>query len=253
MEVLNQSSGDNWTLFHGDTVEVARGLPSASVDFSVFSPPFSSLFVYSDSPRDMGNVRNDGEFFAQYDYLVRETARVMRPGRIVAIHCMDMPTSKSRDGHIGLRDFPGALIKAYETHGFIYHSRVAIWKDPVVAVQRTKALGLLYKQLRKDSAMSRQGIADHLVVMRSPGDNDVPVTKTTDGFPVQRWQRYASPVWATLGEPDEEGFLSCNDNEVPDDDSSGINPAPIRSRPRRREAHRTSATRGHSPRRPPLD
>jgi predicted methyltransferase len=144
MKVIGQSSGESWTLYHGDTVDVARGLPDRSVDFSVFSPPFASLYTYSSSARDLGNVRNDAEFFAHYDYLIRETARVMRPGRLVAIHCMTMPTSKERDGHIGLRDFRGDIIRAYQRHGFIFHSEVCIWKDPVTAMQRTKALGLLH-------------------------------------------------------------------------------------------------------------
>lgn len=225
MKVINQSSGANWTLYHGDTVDVARGLPDRSVDFSVFSPPFASLYTYSNSPRDLGNVKNDGEFFAHYEFLIKETARVMRPGRILAIHCMDMPTSKERDGYIGLRDFPGEIIRAYERHGFIYHSRVAIWKDPVTAMQRTKALGLLHKTIRKDSSMSRQGIADTLIVMRTPGVNDAPVSHTNESFPVDRWQRYASPVWVTLGDVDDEGFLTCLGNTVPGDDTSTINPS----------------------------
>ena len=221
--VMDQASGEDWTIFNGDTVDVARGLPDASADFSVFSPPFASLYTYSNSPRDMGNVRDDAEFFEHYGYLIRETARVMRPGRLVAIHCMLMPTSKSRDGHIGLRDFRGDIIRAYQRHGFVYHSEVCIWKDPVTAVQRTKALGLLYKQLRKDSSMSRQGIADYLVVMRAPGENDKPVTKTEEGFPVERWQRYASPVWATVGDADDEGFLRLSDEQTAEP-SSGIDP-----------------------------
>ncbi len=224
MKVLSQSVGPNYVIYNADTVEVARGMPDHSADFSVFSPPFASLYTYSNSPRDMGNVRNDAEFFAHYDHLIRETARVMKPGRIVAIHCMQMPTSKARDGYIGLRDFRGEIIRAYEKHGFVYHSEVCIGKDPVTAVRRTKALGLLYKQLRKDSAMSRQGIADYLVVMRAPGDNSAsPVTKTEDSFPVERWQRYASPVWATVGEPDDEGFCRLSDDQS-GDESGGVNP-----------------------------
>jgi DNA modification methylase len=225
MKVIDQAIGDGWALYHGDTVEVAKGLPDRSVDFSVFSPPFASLYTYSNSPRDIGNVKNDGEFFDHYEYLIAETARVMRPGRIIAIHCMDIPTSKERDGHIGLRDFPGAILRAYERHGFIYHSRVTIWKDPVTAMQRTKALGLLHKTIRTDSSMSRQGIADTLLVLRTPGKNDAPVSHTSEEFPVERWQRYASPVWATLGSADDEGFLTCLGNTVPGDDTSTINPS----------------------------
>ena len=224
MNVMHQTVTDRFSIFHADTVEVAKGLPDHSVDFSVFSPPFASLYTYSNSPRDMGNVVDDAEFFAHYDFLIEQQARVMKPGRLVAIHCMLMPTSKTRDGHIGLRDFRGDIIRAYEKRGFIFHSEVCIWKDPVTAMQRTKALGLLHKTIRKDSAMSRQGIADYLVVMRTAGDNIEPIAHTHETFPVMRWQRYASPVWATLGEPDDEGFAMCSAEETADE-ASGINPS----------------------------
>jgi DNA modification methylase len=221
---MHETLTDRFAIYHADTVDVARGLPDRSVDFSVFSPPFASLYTYSNSPRDMGNVTDDAEFFAHYAYLIKEMARVMKPGRLVAIHCMLMPTSKTRDGHIGLRDFRGDIIRAYEKEGFIFHSEVCIWKDPVTAMQRTKALGLLHKTIRKDSAMSRQGIADYLVIMRTPGDNIEPIAHTHETFPVQMWQRYASPVWVTTGQPDEDGFLMCSAEET-GDESSGINPS----------------------------
>jgi hypothetical protein len=231
---------DRYAIWNADCVEVARKLPDHSAALLVTSVPFSSLYVYSNSPRDMGNVRNDREFFEHHDYLVREQARVMMPGRNVCVHCMQLPTSKERDGYIGLRDFRGDIIRAYEKHGFIYHSEITIWKDPVTAMQRTKALGLLHKQLRKDSAMSRQGIADYVVVMRAPGDNATPipheavmrVMHATDGsgddvreleqsFPIEQWQRYASPVWACVDGVDTEGFLKlCNPSA--DVDGNGI-------------------------------
>jgi hypothetical protein len=222
VNVLDQTIADDYALYHGDTVEVARALPTASVDFSVFSPPFASLYVYSPSERDMGNVRSHGEFFENYAYLVREQLRVTKPGRLVAAHCMLLPTSKAHDGFIGLRDFRGDLIRAYQREGFVYHSEVCIWKNPVTAMQRTKALGLLHKQIKKDSAMSRQGIPDYLCVFRAPGTNPDPVTHTNESFPVERWQRYASPVWVTTGEADEDGFLTCSDDQDPRDPSSGI-------------------------------
>lgn len=221
-KVLDQEVHERFAIYNADTVEVARTLPSNSIDFSVFSPPFSSLYTYSNSPRDMGNVKDDEQFFAHYGYLIEETMRAMKPGRLVAIHCMTMPTSKERHGHIGLKDFRGDIIKAYEQRGFIFHSEVCIWKDPVTQMQRTKALGLLHKQVRKDSAMSRQGLADYLVVMRKPGENPDPIHHTAETFPVERWQRYASPVWATLDMPDDEGFYRCSADEVHDDDTSGI-------------------------------
>jgi DNA modification methylase len=232
---------DRYAIWNADTVEVATKLPSHSVDLLVTSIPFSSLYVYSASPRDMGNVRNDKEFFSHLDFLVREQARVMRPGRNVCVHCMQLPTSKERDGYIGLRDFRGDVIRAYEKHGFIYHSEICIWKDPVLAMQRTKALGLLHKQVRKDSAMSRQGIADYVVVMRAPGENATPIPHervmqtftAADGsgdafddvllepFPVEQWQRWASPVWACFNDLDTEGFLKmCNPSL--DVDGNGI-------------------------------
>jgi len=198
VNVLDQASGGNWHAYHGDCVEVARGLPDRSVALSVFSPPFASLYTYSNSPRDMGNVRSDAEFFAHFDFLVRELARVMMRGRIVAFHCMDMPTSKERDGYIGLRDFPGDLIRAFQKHGFVLHSKHTIWKDPVTAMQRTKALGLLHKTVRENASMSRAGIPDYLIAMRAPGDVPVEerVRHTTDAYPVDKWQQIASPVWA---------------------------------------------------------
>ena len=206
---LGCEQGESFVAYWGDTVEVAKSLPSDSVDFSVFSPPFSSLFVYSSSERDMGNVRSDEEFFAGMEFLVREQFRVMKPGSNVAAHCMLLPTSKTKDGYIGLKDFRGDLIRAYQKAGFIFHAEVCIWKDPVTAMQRTKALGLLHKQIRKDSSMSRMGIPDYVVVMRKPGQRVAPVSHTHEDFPVEMWQRYASPVWVSTAGEDSEGFKRC--------------------------------------------
>lgn len=210
---MTTTSTDRFTVWHADTVEVARTLPDSSADFSVFSPPFASLYTYSNSPRDMGNVKDDAEFFAHYAFLIAEQFRVMKPGRLVCIHCMLMPTSKERDGYIGLRDFRGDIIRAYQKAGFIFHSEVCIWKDPVTAMQRTHAKGLLYKQLRKDSSCSRQGIADYVVTMVRPGVNDAPVTHTPEGFPVERWQRYASPVWFDIDPSDTLQFRSAREHD----------------------------------------
>ena len=215
MNVEHQTIADRYAIYNADTVEVARGLPDRSVGFSVFSPPFESLYTYSSSPRDMGNVTSSSEFWGQYKFLIAETARVMKPGRLVAIHCMPLPASKTMHGYIGLRDFPGDIIRAYQAAGFVYHSRICIWKDPVTAMQRTKALGLLHKTIRKDSSQSRQGIADDVVVMRAPGGNEEPIAHTADEFPVMMWQRYASPVWVTTGEPDADGFAICTQDINP--------------------------------------
>ena len=192
------AKGERWELYNGDCVELVRSLPSASVDYSCFSPPFSSLYTYSNSPRDMGNCKDDDSFFTHFGFLIDELFRVLKPGRLVSFHCMNLPTSKERDGYIGIRDFRGDLIYLFAKAGFIYHSEVCIWKDPVTAMQRTKALGLLHKQLKKDSCMSRQGIADYVVSMRKPGANPEPVSHTNESFPVSVWQRYASPVWMDI-------------------------------------------------------
>ena len=245
------SRGDRWEVRLGDCVEVVRDIPDESIDFSIFSPPFASLYTYSNSDRDMGNSKDYDEFTKHFSYLVDELIRVTKPGRLVSFHCMNLPTTKERHGYIGIQDFRGDLIRAFigddgaeiwraywklrrraeqamenddeiragrimeacvrieeelRTHpgkqGMIYHSEVCIWKDPVTAMQRTKAIGLLYKQLRKDSTISRQGIPDYLVTMRKPGSNPDPVTKTHEGFPVDRWQRYASPVWMDINPSD---------------------------------------------------
>jgi len=241
------AAGETFTAHLGDCVEVVSELPADSIHYSIFSPPFSSLYTYSNSDRDMGNCSNYEEFMEGMEYLIEQLYRVLMPGRLVSFHCMNLPLTKERDGFIGVRDFRGALIRKfvgeeglelasaarrlrvraeiafleederrYETlknaaqvieeelqshpgkTGFIFHSEVCIWKDPVTAMQRTKAIGLLYKQLRKDSTISRQGIPDYLVTMRKPGDNPDRVTKTHESFPVSLWQRYASPVWMDI-------------------------------------------------------
>lgn len=186
---------DDYALYHGDCIEVLRELPDASVGYSIFSPPFSSLYTYSASDRDMGNCSGSPEFFAHFAFLVDELYRVMKPGRDLSFHCMLLPTSKTRHGYIGLDDFRGDLIRSFQKAGFIFHSEVTIWKDPVTAMQRTKAIGLLWKQLKKDSALSRQGIPDYLVTMRKPGENLDPIAHKPDEYPVDLWQKVASPVW----------------------------------------------------------
>jgi hypothetical protein len=219
MKVIDQKVTDKWALYNGDCVDVMRGIPDDSVHYSVFSPPFASLYTYSASPRDMGNVATHSEFYEQYRFAAAEMYRITKPGRLLSFHCMLLPTSKSRDGFIGLSDFRGELIRIHAECGWIHHSEVVIWKDPVTAMQRTKALGLLHKQIRKDSTMSRQGIPDYLITMRKPGSNDQPVAHTGEGddIPVQMWQRYASPVWVTTSGVDDEGFAICEPDIDPGD------------------------------------
>jgi DNA modification methylase len=213
MKVLDQAIGDNFALYHADCVDVTRGLADESIHYTIFSPPFSSLYTYSNSERDMGNVKDAREFAEHFQYLVPELYRVTKPGRLLSFHCMLLPTSKTRDGFIGIDDFRGELIRAFKDHGWIHHSEVVIWKDPVTAMQRTKALGLLHKQLKKDSCMSRQGIPDYLVTMRKSGDNPERVTHTNESFPVQKWQQYASPVWTDINPSDTLQYRSARENE----------------------------------------
>jgi DNA modification methylase len=213
MNCIDQFHGKNFSIFNGDCVEVLRGLPDASIDYSIFSPPFASLYTYSNSPRDMGNVRNDDEFFEHFDFLVRELLRVVKPGHNVSFHCMLLPTSKERDGYIGIKDFRGDLIRAFQKHGFIYASEVCIWKDPVTAMQRTKALGLLHKTVRTNATMCRQGIPDYLVTMRRPGEVEYRVTHDTEQFPVEKWQKIASPIWMDIDPSDTLQYRSAREHD----------------------------------------
>lgn len=238
---------DKFVTYHADCVEVAKGLPDNSIHFSVFSPPFASLYTYSNSERDMGNAKDDSEFFGQFQFLIKELFRITKPGRLVSFHCMDIPAMKSRDGFIGLKDFPAQLRQMFEDGGFIYHSKVVIWKDPLIEATRTKALGLMHKQIVKDSAMCRQGLPDYLVTMRKPGDNEEPISHP-DGFvrfigenepeapkanptlkdsrkhrdvsmakvdPVYShhvWRRYASPVWMDINQTNTLNGRSARDD-----------------------------------------
>lgn len=202
-------SGHGWHLYNGDCCEVIRDIPDNSIGFSVFSPPFASLYVYSDIINDMGNCESDAEFFQHFGFLVEQLYRVIKPGRLCSVHCMNMPSTITNDGYIGIRDFRGDIIRCFQECGWIYHSEVCIWKDPVTAMQRTKALGLLHKQVCKDSSMSRQGIPDYVCTFRKPGKNPDPIAGEFDHFAgeafertgnlsIDIWQRYASPVWMDI-------------------------------------------------------
>lgn len=242
-KVIDKVITDKYAIYNADCIEVVSDLPDNSIDFSVFSPPFASLYTYSNSERDMGNTKTHDEFFAQFRFLVEQLYRVFTPGRLVAVHCMNLPTTIGRDGYIGMTDFRGQIIREFQEQGFIYHSEVCIWKDPVVAMQRTKALGLLHKTIKKDSSMSRQGIPDHLVVFRKPGDNPKPVEgefthfvgdelmrnfverERSDGRVAQVpdkdkgatsidvWQRYASPVWHDINQTNTLQFKAGRDSD----------------------------------------
>lgn len=213
MNVLNQSIGERYALYQGDCVEVMQGIPDSSVHYSIFSPPFASLYTYSNSDRDMGNSRDNAEFQQHFCYLISQLYRALMPGRLVSVHCMNLPAMKSRDGFIGVKDFRGDIIRAFTEAGFIFHSEVTIWKNPVTEMQRTKALGLLHKQIRKDSAMSRQGLPDYVVTFRKPGENPEPIPHTHETFPVNVWQRYASPVWMDIRQSNTLQRTSARDEK----------------------------------------
>ena len=195
MDVLDKYITEKYALYNADTCELIREFPDDSVHFEIYSPPFSSLYTYSNSDRDLGNSKNDEQFFEHFRFITSELFRILKPGRIMAVHCMNLPTSKERDGFIGIKDFRGELIREFQSVGFIYHAEVCIWKNPVTAMQRTKALGLLHKQIKKDSCMSRMGIPDYVVIMRKPGANPEPVMHTNESYPVSHWQNVASPIW----------------------------------------------------------
>lgn len=196
---INTVVGDGWQMHHGDCVRVARQIKDESIDFSVFSPPFADLFTYSNDPQDMGNCIDLDEFRGHFEILIAEMMRIMKPGRIVAVHCVELLATKWKDGHGGGKDFPGEIIRMFWKKGFIQHSpRITIWKSPVTEMQRTKAHGLLYKTLKADSCDSRVGCADYLLIFKKPGENPNPVTKDPNKYPVDWWQEVASPVWMTV-------------------------------------------------------
>ncbi|ABO49727.1 DNA methylase N-4/N-6 domain protein [Desulforamulus reducens MI-1] len=248
VNTVDQVITEEYALYLGDCVEVTKGLPDNSIHYSIFSPPFSSLYTYSNNERDMGNSRNDEEFMEHFRYLISELYRVTIPGRLVSFHCMDIPAMKSRDGFIGIKDFSGSLLRMFINNNFIYHSKTVIWKDPLVEATRTKALGLLHKQIVKDSAMCRQGLPDYLITVRKPGDNPEPVSHP-DGFsrfygenepeapktkptlkdsqkhktislaktdPVYShhvWRRYASPVWMDIRQTNTLQYRSAREEK----------------------------------------
>ena len=200
---------------NGDCIEEVSNLETQSIDFSIFSPPFAELFVYSDDIRDLGNSKDYNQFLEHFEYLVSELQRVVKSGRLVAIHCMDLPIMKGKEGFIGLRDFSGMILNLFLKYGFIYHDRITIWKDPVVEMTRTKSIGLLHKTIKKDSCLSRTGIPDYLMIFRNNGINEIPIThqdkdETKENYlPVNLWQKYASPVWYDINYSDTLQYRSA--------------------------------------------
>jgi len=208
---------EDYKLLMGDCVLRSKDISENELDLVVFSPPFPGLYVYSNNPEDMNNVSDYNEFEDHFKFLIPEIKRTLKPGRICAVHCMDVPVQKGKEGYIGLRDFSGLLIKWFEDQGFIYHSRTTIWKNPVTEMQRTKALGLLHKTIKKDSAMSRVGIPDYVLFFRNEGDNEIAITHQDtdpskhDYLPVDLWQKYASPVWYDIDYSDTLNYREARD------------------------------------------
>ena len=215
LELINKNKevkNDQYWIMNGDSVQLIKKLKNESIGFSVFSPPFAELYTYSNHIEDMGNCTDYKQFLIQFKFLITELYRVMQSGRNVAVHCMDLPIQKGKEGFIGLRDFSGLILKAFEDCGFIYHSRITIWKDPVVEMQRTKALGLLHKQVKKDSTMSRVGIPDYVLIFRKDGERQHPVNNKD--IPVDLWQKIASPVWMDINYSDTlQGFRDAREDK----------------------------------------
>ena len=216
--IKDQVINEEFAYYCGDCVEVSMGIPDNKADIIIYSPPFFELYVYSDDEKDMNNSANYSQFKEHYAFLLKELKRILKPGRVCAVHCMDLPIQKGKEGYIGLRDFSGDIIKMHEEAGFIYHSRTTIWKNPVTEMQRTKALGLLHKTIKKDSAMSRVGIPDYVLFFRNEGENEVPITHQDKDFskpdflPVDLWQKYASPVWMDIDYSRTLQYRSGRDN-----------------------------------------
>lgn len=223
-KVIQQCVNDQWAIYNGDCVDVINGIPTDSIHYSIFSPPFASLFTYSDSDRDMGNCKGEDDFSEHFAFLVPELYRVLMPGRLVSFHCMNLPATIGRDGFVGMKDFRGDLIRIFQSHGFIYHSEVCIWKDPLIQAVRTKNITLAHKQISKDSTRCAMGYPDYVVTMRKPGDNPEPVSHgrgferyygekdeprmakndnpRVNKYSHKVWQRYASPVWFDINQTD---------------------------------------------------
>lgn len=215
VNVIDQAEGENWKLYLGDSCQVMQGLPDNSVDFSVYSPPFGNLYIYSDSEADLGNSANYAEFFEHYRYIIREKLRATVPGGLTAVHCKDLPLYKTRDTVMGLYDFPGDIVRSHVEEGWAFHSRVTVWKCPKTEMERTKNHGLLYCNLQKNSRGSRQGMADYVLVFRkwAPGMEEHPVPQDKKLFPVEQWRVWASPVWTDIQQPNVLNFKMAKDNE----------------------------------------
>lgn len=223
--VVNQVVTDQYAIYEGDSCEIMPELPENSVGFSLHSPPFEGLYKFSNSDRDVSNSEGQA-FYDHYGFIIDHLYRITKPGRLASVHCMQLPTSITRNGFIGMRDFRGEIVREFERRGWYFHSEVCIWKDPVVAQQRTKSIRLLHKQMEKDSSISGQGLADYIMTFRKPGKNEEPIAGKLEyyigegnapepiesklkrqsrdeaerWYSIEVWQRYASPVWMDINQ-----------------------------------------------------
>jgi DNA modification methylase len=189
----DDAAGEGWKLMLGDSCERLAEIPDNSVDLSVYSPPFASLYTYSPSPRDLGNCKDEDEFAEHYGFIIREMRRVTKPGRISAVHVSDVSRTKATHGYMGLHDLPGDVIRAHTAAGWIYFGRTTVDKDPQAQAIRTKSHALMFVTKNRDSAGSRPAMADYLLVFKKPGDNDTPIkTDVTN----DEWIKWARPIWA---------------------------------------------------------
>ena len=211
MTILNQEHSKNWSLYNADCVELMADMPDESIDYSIFSPPFAALYTFSDSLQDMSNCKTEQEFYDQFLFAVDELHRILKPGRLVSCHCMQLTATNQSNGYIGLKDFRGDLIRIFQKAGFIFHSEVVIWKDPLLSAIRSKTHGLMHKQIVKDSSMCRQGLPDYVVTMRKTGENYIPISHpeglseyagfdppTKGNLSHEIWHKYASPIWMDI-------------------------------------------------------
>ena len=226
LNVLDQHITNDYAIYHGDSCEVLKGIPDNTIHYSIYSPPFASLFTYSSSERDLGNCADTNDFLCHFKFIAKELHRVLLPGRLMSVHCMDIMALKRRDGYMGLFDFPGHLIRIFQEIGFIYHSRVAIWKDPLREATVNRVHGLLHKQIIKDSSLCRQGLCDYLLTFRKLGENPEPISHP-EGFTEyigdnepqsgvyshQVWRRYASPVWMDINQTDTLQYRSVREEK----------------------------------------
>ena len=195
--IVDDAQGENWRLMLGDSCERLAELPDESVDLSIYSPPFASLFTYSPSSRDLGNSATRDEFIEHYGYIIRENLRLTKPGRIACIHVQQLTTTKVTHGYTGLTDFRGDVIRAYIDAGWYFHGEVTVNKDPQAQAIRTKAHALTFATKNRDSSGTRPALADYLLLFRKPGDNAVPIKNDVTN---DEWIEWAQPVWWDIKE-----------------------------------------------------